>query len=196
MLAINTTPDNTWVIDSGASHHICNNRNLFLPNTITKTNYTIRPGDKTTVVAIELGIIPINQVQVNPLFVPPFRVSLLSVSQLDSQLKWFTTFAQKECQIHDSAGNEVLKKPCSRGLYQVRISEIITAYHVKAVALPKPNVSTELWHRRLAHIHPAAMKRLLDASAGQLDFGTDKLCGQRSRDMRDVHKDQTETALQ
>ena len=175
MLAVNTTPDNTWVIDSGALHHMCNNRNLFLPNSIMKTNYTIRLGDKTTGEAIEQGIIPINQVHVNALFVPCFRVSLLSVSQLDSQLKWFTTFAQGECRIHDSAGNVVLKTPCSRGLYQVRISEIITAYHVKADALPKPKVSTEFWHRRLAHIHPAAIKRLLDASAGQQDFGTDKL---------------------
>lgn len=175
MLAINTTPDNTWVIDSGASHHMCNNRNLFLPNTITKTNYTIRLGDKTTVEAIEQGIIPINQVHINALFVPRFRVSLLSVSQLDSQLKWFTTFAQGECQIHDNAGNMVLKTPCSRGLYQVRISEIITAYHVKADALPKPKASTELWHRRMAHIHPAAMKRLLDTGAGQQDFGIDKI---------------------
>ena len=154
---------------------MCNNRNLFLPNTITKTNYTIRLGDKINVEAIEQGIIPINQVQVNALFVPHFRVSLLSVSQLVSQLKWFTTFVQGECRIHDSAGNVVLKKTCSRELYQVRISEIITAYHVKADALPKPKVSTELWHRRLTHIHPAAMKRLLDTTAGQQDFGTDKL---------------------
>ena len=60
------------------------------------------------------------------------------------------------------------------GLYQVRISEI-TPYHVKADAFRKPKASTELWHRRLAHIHPAAMKRLLDTGAGQQDFGIDQL---------------------
>ena len=154
---------------------MCNNYNVFLPNTITKTNYTIRLSDKTTVEAMEQGIIPVNQVHVNALFVPRFRVSLLFVLQLDSQLKWFSTFAQGECQIQENTGNMVLKTPCSRGLYQVRISEIITAYHVKAGALPKPKASTELWHRRLAHIHLAAMKRLLDTSARQQKFGIDKL---------------------
>ena len=152
---------------------MCNNHNLFLPNTITKTNYTIILGDKTTVEAIEQGIIPINQVHVNALFIPRFRVSLLSVSQLDSPLKWLTTFVQGECRIHDSAGNVVLKTPCSCGLYQVYISEIITANHVKADALPKPKASTELCHSRLAHIHPDAMKRLFDTSPGQQDFRTD-----------------------
>ena len=116
---MNTSPDNTWVIDSGASHHMCNNRDMFLPHTITKTNYTIRLGDKTTVEAIEQGLIPINNFRINALFVPHFRISLLSVSKLDSELQWFTSFAQSKCTVQDATGREILRTPCSRGLYKI-----------------------------------------------------------------------------
>ena len=91
MLATDSS-DGTWVIDSGASHHMCNNRDLFLPHTLTKTNFSIKLGDQTTVGAVEKGMIPINAAHIEALFVPRFRMSLLSVSKLDSQLGWYTSF--------------------------------------------------------------------------------------------------------
>ena len=77
MLAIDSHPatKDTWVVDSGASHHVCNNRKLFIPDTLTKTNFTIRLGDKTTVEATEEGWIPIQAFRIKALFVPRFRIS-------------------------------------------------------------------------------------------------------------------------
>ena len=112
MLAMNTSPDNTWLIDSSASHHICNNRDMFLPHMIKKTNYTIRLGDMTTVEAIEQGLIPINSFRINALFIPLCRISLLSISKLNSELQWFTSFAQSKCTVHDTTGQEILRTPC------------------------------------------------------------------------------------
>ena len=171
MLAMNTSPDNTWVIDSGASHHMCNNRDMFLPHTITKTNYTIRLGDKTTVEAIEQGLIPINNFRINALFVPRFRISLLSVSKLDSELQWFTSFAQSKCTVQDATGREILRTPCSRGLYKINLSQIASCIHTTGTEMLTPPPashtrtktlpSSEIWHRRLAHPNQFVVKQVL-----------------------------------
>ena len=90
MLAIDSNPSSVytvWVIDLGTSHHMCNDKNLFLKRSITTTNYTIKVGDKTTINAELGGLIPIHGQTLRALFVLSFHVSLLSVSQLDEHLK-------------------------------------------------------------------------------------------------------------
>ena len=68
MLAINYhTATDAWVIDSGVSHQMCNNRNLFIPDMITKTNFSIQLGNKTTVKATEEGLVPFRGFKVKAL---------------------------------------------------------------------------------------------------------------------------------
>jgi hypothetical protein len=73
-----------WAIDSGASHNYCNNYTEFKRGSVTETNMTIRLGDKNEVQAKKKGIVQLNGVNIEAFFVPEFRISLLSVSQLDS----------------------------------------------------------------------------------------------------------------
>ena len=90
MLAIDSNPSSyytVWVIDLGTSHHMCNDKNLLLKRSITTINYAIKLGDKTTINAEHGGLIPFHGQTLCALFVPCFRVSLLSVSQLDEHLK-------------------------------------------------------------------------------------------------------------
>lgn len=166
MLATDSS-DGTWVIDSGASHHMCNNRDLFLPHTLTKTNFSIKLGDQTTVGAVEKGMIPINAAHIEALFVPRFRISLLSVSKLDSQLGWYTSFGGGKCKIIDNTGTKVLQASCSRGLYQTKLSQFAMsnyggATHGKSKTRSPASLIT--WHKRLAHLHDAAVKLALPAN--------------------------------
>ena len=184
MFAFNSFPDDAWVIDSGASHHMCNNRDLFLPHTMTSVDFAIRLGDKTTVRAVEKGVVPIGTAQIKALFVPRFRVSLLSVSCLDAELGWSTRFGDGRCRIVDASGATIFQTSCSRGLYHVRVARIADGNLGVAActsdggpASPQSarrdrtsvsarRVSPALWHRRLAHCHPTAMRRALDTIPG------------------------------
>ena len=111
---------------------------MFLPHTITKTNYTIRLGDKTTVEAIEQGLILINNFGINALFVPLFRISILSISKLDSELQWFTSFAQSKGTVQDATGREILTTPCSHGLYEINLSQIVSCIHTTGTDILTP----------------------------------------------------------
>lgn len=184
MFAFNSFPDNAWVIDSGASHHMCNNRDLFLPHTMTSVDFAIRLGDKTTVQAVEKGVVPIGTAQIEALFVPRIRVSLLSDSCLYSQLGWSTRFADGGCTIVDTSGAAIFQTSCSRGLYHVRVARIAdgnlgaascTSYGCPAsqqstrrdrTSVSARRVSSALWHRCLAHCHATAMRRALDTIQG------------------------------
>ena len=162
MLAINSNPisDYTvWVIDSGVSHHICNDKNLFLKRSISTTNYTIKLGDKTTINAELGGLVPFHGQTLRALFVPSFRVSLLSVSQLDEHLKWSTSFIHGTCQIRNQRDALVLQVPRINGLY--RLETLNTAENLHAThgtGLSKP---LAIWHQRLAHPHQSILRRLL-----------------------------------
>ena len=141
MFAINSSSNDAWVIGSGATHHMCNNRDLILPYTITKANFTIRLDNKTTVEAVKEGIVIINAVQIKALFVPRFQVSLLSVSKLDAKLGWSTSFADGKCTIVDARGTAILRTTCVRGIYHVTMPRTV-AGNLGAVVSPSDHSSS------------------------------------------------------
>jgi len=74
----------TWVIDSGASHNYGNNLRDFRNDSVMETNMIIKLGDKHQVQAKKKGVVRLGDVEIEVFFVPEFRISLLSVGQLDS----------------------------------------------------------------------------------------------------------------
>ena len=151
MLAIDSNPSSdytVWVIDSGASHHMCNDKNLFLKRSITTTNYTIKLGDKTTINAELGGLIPFHGQTLRALFVPGFRVSLLSVSQLDQHLKWSTSFTHGICEIRNQQDTLVLQVPQINGLYRMEMARTAeNLYVTHGTRLLDP---LAIWHQCLA----------------------------------------------
>ena len=75
-----------WAIDSGASHNYCNDFTEFKKDSITEANMIIKLGDKNEVHTREKGTLQLNRVCIEAFYVPEFRISLLSVSQLDSHV--------------------------------------------------------------------------------------------------------------
>ena len=69
-------------MDSGCSDHMCNNKTRFTLGSLRKTNVTIRMGDDTTIQVDQVGRTCIGFLEIEALFVPQFRISLISVSKL------------------------------------------------------------------------------------------------------------------
>ena len=105
-----------WAIDSGASHNYCNNFTEFKEDSITEANMIIKLGDKNEVQARKKGIVQLNGVSIEAFFVPEFRISLLSVSQLDSQ-GLTAIFKDGRCTVIDQHSNSALTATLDRGLY-------------------------------------------------------------------------------
>jgi hypothetical protein len=88
-----------WVVDSGASHNMCNNRSFFISYKRLPSPITIKLGYDTTVTATYHGLAHITQdLQLDALYTPTFRLSLLSISQLE-HARYTTTFQRGKCFI-------------------------------------------------------------------------------------------------
>jgi hypothetical protein len=196
-----------WAVDSAASHHMCHDIRSFDSHSIIPVNYCIRLGDETTVNINRAGTAFVNDIPLFCLFVPQFRLYLISVSQLDTQ-GYKSVFFNGTCTITNPVGHTFLKaKKDDGGLYipysnaeanistrsglETRPLEPRTSSKpvagsteieprtpskddktmTKPVAdsaaptkLSKQSDSIQLWHRRLAHLNPAALKQLLSST--------------------------------
>jgi len=132
----------------------------------------LKLGDDHQVQAKKKGIVclvgvDIGRVDIEAFFVPEFRISLLSVGQLDSH-GYTTTFRSGICSIADAKGQKVLCANLEDGLYilstdgSAHISEnkmLRTAPHLNKV---------NMWHRRLAHLNHQDLRQLLETSGERI----------------------------
>jgi len=162
-----------WAIDSGASHNYCNDLTEFKKDSITEANMIIKLGDKNEVHARKKGMVQLNGICIEAFFVPEFRISLLSVSQLDAH-GLTAIFKNGTCAVIDRLGNNSLSATLDRGLYI--LSRYGSAHPSSATILPRLDCALtsstrnirksdtiEVWHRRLAHLNYADLKLILDS---------------------------------
>jgi predicted transcriptional regulator YdeE len=180
-----------WFIDSGASHHFCNDNRLL--RNLMDSNLEITMGDDHSVKSKSKGTMSLRELSIEAYFVPHFHVSLLSVSQLAKD-RYQTTFAGNLYNI-SKGGKLILRARETDGLYQIDLLSralVITRSMAQCPPTntdsPAPQVlsppsvplkdvsitpgepqrtlrsdSIELWHRRLAHLNSSVMKKLLAA---------------------------------
>jgi hypothetical protein len=99
-----------WVVDSGALHNMCNNRSCFISFKRLPSPITIKLGDETTVITTFHGFVNISQgLQLNSLYSPTFRLSLLSINQLDLA-GYTTTFQNGTCSIFTNSTNIIANR--------------------------------------------------------------------------------------
>jgi len=88
-----------WVIDSGASHHMCNDRTRFNSIKELRQPIVIELGDDNKVTVSHHGLVNVSQeYKVNALYMPTFQLSLLSINQLDTA-GYTSTFGHGKCSI-------------------------------------------------------------------------------------------------
>jgi len=167
----------TWIIDSGASHHMYNgNKSDFSAYYQLNTPINILLGDNTSIQITHYGTIYVQNLEIDALHTPTLRYSLLSIGELNDQGN-ITIFGNNQCIIRDH--NTVLITGTKNGkLFQVDTDTDTQTGHLlnsaqrnqtghlllnsaqRKTSLPLDE--SKRWHQRFAHLHPAALKSLID----------------------------------
>jgi hypothetical protein len=155
-----------WILDSGATQHMCNNKSLF--TNIEPYNTTITIANNTSMSATgrgEVKLITQNGTSfslINVLYVPKLASNLLSVSCATRHPKMQFNFGNGECRI--MFGNSLLAVAQQHDSLLV-LETIRPAAHVSK------SIDTLTWHKRLGHLNQEYLaKTSIHAKPG--DMGT------------------------
>ena len=159
----NTLSSKSLIIDSGATHHVSHDRSLFvsLSENFSDKSVTLPTGPDIKIAGI--GQVRLNECLVlnNVLYIPDFRLNLLSVSQLTKDLNCRVIFDEVSCMIQDPIkGLTIGNGEQINNLYVLDRDSIAVpdaegmSYSVNVV------VDTTLWHNRLGHPSVAKMESI------------------------------------
>ena len=156
---------NSWIIDSGASQHMCNNRSLFSRFENFATTITI--ANNTTMNAVGRGDVKIvtkNEkyfTLTNVLFVPQLASNLISVTSATKNHHIRFNFTNGQCQI--MYGDQTLATARLQESLLVLESAGTFAYSTKSV-------DDITWHKRLGHINQEYMtKKPIQSIIGSIE---------------------------
>jgi transposase InsO family protein len=152
--------DNSWIVDTGATHHTCHNLNWFT-NYRTITPISVTLPNKTVVEACHRGNVRLSDtLQIHDvLFLPDFAVNLISVSKLCKEQDCIVNFETNQCVIQEK--KDMRKIGLAEeidGLYYLK-AEKKTQKQAKVSSVSVSNKKSDsivppgiLWHLRLGHL--------------------------------------------
>ena len=164
---VNKPTDTDWIVDSGATCHVCHDRSLFTELENLKKPLDIILGDGRTLNATGCGtvilILESDSLKrkckfYDVLYVPELTYNLLSVSKaVDKGISF--TFRESECIIKDVNQNLITIATKVGSLYHVACTK--PKDHVYSVTKKKDSSSKEdLWHRRYGHLGVKSLQKL------------------------------------
>eukprot|EP00794_Sanderia_malayensis_P006281 gene6281-7003_t len=183
-LALGSTNENMdgWIIDSGATSHMCKDLQAFTDLSELDQPEEISVGDGHIVKATQIGTVKLDieddQGQVkrcklqNVLFVPELAYNLISVPKLTKTGK-AVMFGEPQCTILDDDKKTVAVANKVGGLYYLNVADGRQAAHTTVAST---NETT--WHRRYGHV---GFKSLEILAANQLVNGFDYKKSQSSK---------------
>lgn len=132
-----------WIIDSGATHHVSHDRNMFAEyKPLDKTYVTLPYGYTVTIVGV--GCIHLTEYTTlfNVLYIPDFRFNLLSVIVLTKTLNSKVSFTANDFFIQELTQALMIGQGSQVGnLYVLDVNNS----HVSVVA------DSFTWHKRIDH---------------------------------------------
>ena len=162
-------PDNTWYFDTGATHHMTNNKQSIRNYNSLPVPIPVVFGNNGSLNALGKGdvsfLLQDNQILTvdNVYFVPGITKNLLSVSQATkngTSIKFEETYAQIK---HKSPNGQKIKYICRRldkGLYRIPCPPTHVDIEALYASTKENHDLSILWHHRLAHINLQAIKTL------------------------------------
>ena len=157
----------SWILDSGATTHICCNKAFF--RQIKSTDTKVKWGAASTIQASGVGAVPLklpNSTTVvilqDCLYIPEFQTNLVSLGRLirNGAKIGFNT---KQCDIQLRNGTNI-KAVLVGGLYKLPLQ---TTLHSDESEIALSSViSPSLWHQRLGHIGSTGMRHLSSSVQG------------------------------
>ncbi|KAA0065480.1 Cysteine-rich RLK (receptor-like protein kinase) 8 [Cucumis melo var. makuwa] len=155
----NNQSHDEWIIDSGASRHICHDKSLFKNWSHTNNMFVMLPNGHR--ISVDL----IGDIQINGsltlkdvLFVSQFAYNLISVSCLLITKNISLDFQSTCCIIQDLSRPMMIgKASCQNGLYVLN-KEANTNCIAAGVKINA--ISVDTWHQRLGHLSPKCLSSL------------------------------------
>lgn len=149
----NVLNSDSWIIDSGATHHVCHDKNLFeMLSEDVHSSVTLPTGSGVQIAGI--GSLKLSEYLIlkNVLYIPDFRLNLLSVSQLTKDLGYRVSFDTTSCVIQDPIKGLMI----GQGEEIANLYFLDVAFGLKTFSQPSSFISTvvvdsALWHNRLGH---------------------------------------------
>jgi len=161
---------NIWIVDTGATDHMCHNRDLFTDLTsLFKPVVVTLPDGKSIPVTQSGTIVFSNTLSLHGvLYIPSFKYNLLSVSKLCNRDGYFIVFTPKCCLMQAPS----VKRPqvlgeYFGGLYLLQSrheankigadasccsKNIFPRNQINAYTANSPSDDVTLWHARLGHL--------------------------------------------
>jgi len=139
-----------WIVDSGASQHLCGNRSAFTAGTYQEiTPRAIEIADQSKIQAVGIGIVRLGELELsNVLLVPQLGGNLLSVARMiDSGYE--VRFTSAKCAI--SKSQFVIKGKREGNLYYIREHDEKEVAHLGLDTNKSMPETLAVWHRRLGH---------------------------------------------
>ena len=157
----------SWILDSGATTHICCDKTYF--RQIDSTDARVKWGAASTIQASGIGAVSLKLpnsstvvVLQNCLYIPEFRTNLVSLGRL-IQNGAKIGFNAKKCHIQLRNGSKI-EAVLVGGLYKLPLQ---TTFHSDESELALSSVITpSLWHQRLGHIGATSMRHLSTSVQG------------------------------
>ena len=158
-----------WLIDSGASCHMTNDKDLFQEYNAYDSPEHVSLGDGRTVEAFGSGIIPIYMLLDNSrkqkstfydvLYVPKLTTNLFSVRAASKKGK-IIKFDIDSCKIYDQSNNLCATGKMLGKLYQLNCQS------VESTLVSINGGKMDLWHQRLGHLN----EKQLETMSNQKDI--------------------------
>ncbi|XP_073270356.1 uncharacterized protein [Primulina huaijiensis] len=135
----------SWIMDSGASRHICSNPKDFISMRPIQNSVVTLP-NHTHVSVASYGDVKISDTLIirDVLFVPEFKFNLFSVGSFIAHNEVVISFFHDQFVIQDLS----LKKMIGKGR---RVENLYVLEATKASEFPTNTVSVQEWHNRLGH---------------------------------------------
>ena len=166
-----------WIIDSGASCHMCKDESTFKDLKELETPKEITLGDGYCVKAIAKGTIHMytneqRKIELKDvLLIPNLSFNLLSVAKTAKSGKDFR-FSDTSCQIIGEDGDIVAVAEKMGNLYHLKCSlSKETDFNMNCSSVP--DSKEKLWHRRFGHLGVDNLKKLkVDQLVDGFDYDT------------------------
>lgn len=145
--ALSVLPNSVWIIDSGATNHMCYSLNLFASYKARNTPFSVQLPDGSDAPIAHIGTVHLSPTLTlhNVFHIPSFKFNLISVSQLTKTQNCSLTLLSTSCSFQDLSTRKTIGQGSIHdGLYFFKASST-------SLAVLKPP-TIDIWHWRLGHV--------------------------------------------
>ena len=181
--ALTAKSEREWLVDSGATSHMCNNRNLFKQVRDLDSAETITLGDGRNLEVKSVGTVELEMLLPDGssrscslqkvLYVPELAYNLVSVSRATEARKR-VTFSKNGCEFSNEHGQITAFATKQSSLYHL---ELCRKSQESVYAVQKES-KERLWHRRFGHLNEQSLQKLMKKKlVNQLDYDISRKVG-------------------